>query len=36
MDRDKLAMLDKETSKEINKRVAPNDLADIILKDEQF
>jgi len=34
--KNKTAMLNDEVSKEVNIRVSPNDLADIILKDEQF
>ena len=35
-DENKVGMLDYEISKEFKDRVSPNDLADIILKDEQY
>ena len=35
-DENKIGMLDDEVSKEFKARVSPNDLADIILKDEQY
>ena len=35
-DENKIGMLDDEVSKELKARVSPNDLADIILKDEQY
>jgi len=35
-DEKKIALLDNEISKKINKRISPNNLADIVLKNEQY